>query len=134
MFNKKSIYLLAHLSLFIVFFWFGILKLFGLSPANELVNALLSITMSWWPFSSFIIFLGLWEMLIGILMLSRKTQKVGLVLLIPHMFTTFLPLIMLPAIAWQEFLVPTLEGQYIIKNLIIVSLATLIIVTERRGN
>jgi uncharacterized membrane protein YkgB len=129
---KKIIYTGAHISLFIVFFWFGAIKLFGVSPANELVAALQVITLPWWPFESFIIFLGLWEMLIGTLMLFKKTERVGILLLIPHMFTTFLPLFMLPAISWQSLLVPTLEGQYIIKNLIIVALATSIVFAERR--
>jgi uncharacterized membrane protein YkgB len=129
---KKLVYLVAHLSLFIVFFWFGAIKLIGASPANELVEALRIITISWWPFSTFIVFLGLWEMLIGVLMLFKKTERIGIYLLIPHMITTFGPLVLLPEIAWQGFLIPTLEGQYIIKNLIIVSLATMIVITERR--
>jgi hypothetical protein len=85
---KKLVYLVAHLSLFIVFFWFGAIKLIGASPANELVEALRIITISWWPFSTFIVFLGLWEMLIGVLMLFKKTERIGIYLLIPHMITT----------------------------------------------
>jgi hypothetical protein len=39
------------------------------------------------------------------------------------MFTTFGPLVLLTEETWQSFLVPTLEGQYIIKNLVIISTA-----------
>lgn len=130
---QKNIYIFAHISLFIIFFWFGILKLFGTSPANELVDALRAITISWWPFSSFIIFLGLVEMITGILFLFKKTEKIALTILIPHMFTTFIPLIMLPDITWQSFLTPTLEGQYIIKNLVIMALAGSIVFGYKRG-
>ena len=41
--------------------------------------------------------------------------------LLLHMIMTFMPLFMLPEVTWSAFLVPTLEGQYIIKNLVIIS-------------
>ncbi|MEP7127332.1 MAG: hypothetical protein ABI729_00635, partial [Chitinophagales bacterium] len=40
----------------------------------------------------------------------------------PHMITTFGPLILLPEYTWKAFLVPTLAGHYIIKNLILIAL------------
>lgn len=125
---KNLTYLLAHISIFVVFFWFGLLKLIGTSPAYDLVDALRAITIPWWPMSSFFGFLGAVEMIIGILFLFKKTEKIAIAILIPHMCTTFLPLIMLPDIAWQGLLTPTLPGQYIIKNIIIVALATSVVV------
>jgi uncharacterized membrane protein YkgB len=125
---QKITYILAHVSIFIVFFWFGLLKLVGTSPAYDLVDALRVITIPWWPMSSFFGFLGAVEMIIGILFLFKKTEKVAIAILIPHMCTTFLPLIMLPDIAWQSFLTPTLAGQYIVKNIIIVALATSVVI------
>lgn len=121
---KKISYLLAHVSIFIVFFWFGLLKVLGTSEAYGLVDGLRAITISWWPMETFFPFLGLVEMLIGVLFLFKKTEKIAIAILIPHMCTTFLPLIMLPDMAWNGLLTPTLIGQYIIKNIIIVSLAT----------
>jgi len=120
---QKYVYVSAHIALFIVLFWFGILKLFGVSPANELVDALRAITIPWWPFESFIVFLGVVEMLTGILFLFKKTRQLALWILMPHMITTFLPLLMLPHLSWQMLLVPTIEGQYIIKNIVIMALA-----------
>jgi uncharacterized membrane protein YkgB len=66
--NKKLSFVLAHAALFVVFFWFGAIKMTGMSPANELVNALLMKipVMNLWPFESFIVVLGLVEMLIGV--------------------------------------------------------------------
>jgi uncharacterized membrane protein YkgB len=125
------IYYFAHISLFIIFFWFGIVKFFGMSSANELIDSLRAIIIPWWPFASFIIFLATWEVLIGIFMLFRKTEKLGIILLVPHMLTTFLPLYFLTSITWQSFLIPTLEGQYIIKNIIIVALAASVILFRR---
>jgi uncharacterized membrane protein YkgB len=132
--NKKISFFLAHIALFIVFFWFGSLKLFGVSPANELVNALLIKIpiMNLWPFESFIIVLGLVEMLIAILFLSPKTTKLATIILIPHMFTTMLPLLFVTDMTWQSFLVPTLAGQYIIKNIVIVALALSVVLEKKK--
>lgn len=131
--NKKISYILAHIALFIVFFWFGAIKMTGMSPANELVNALLVKipVMNLWPFESFIVVLGLVEMLIGILFLFPKTTKLAVAILIPHMITTMLPLVLVTDMTWQAPMVPTLAGQYIIKNIVIVALA-LSVVLERR--
>lgn len=114
---------LARVALFTVFFWFGILKLCAVSPANPMVASLLEHTFPFLTFSTFIIILGIWEMAIGISFLIPGLERLAIVLLVPHMITTAMPLIMLPAITWQAWFVPTLEGQYIIKNLLIIALA-----------
>lgn len=114
---------LARISLFVVFFWFGALKIAHTSPASPLVEALLSRALSFLTFEQFIFWFGIYEMLIGIAFLAPKLERVAIALLIPHMITTVLPLIFLPQITWQSFLTPTLEGQYIIKNFVIVALA-----------
>lgn len=126
-------YIFAHIALFIVFFWFGLLKALGVSPAEELVDALRSITIPWWSKDSFLLFLGSVEMLTGILFLFRKTEKLAGYILIPHMFTTILPLMMLPDLTWQSFLVPTLAGQYILKNIVIMALAGSIVIGYRKS-
>ncbi len=114
---------LARVALFIVFFWFGILKVMGQSPANPLIAELLEQTLPGITFGTFIIFFGYFEMLIGILFLVPRAERVAIALLLPHMVTTVLPLILLPSITWIHPFVPTLEGQYIIKNVVIVALA-----------
>jgi uncharacterized membrane protein YphA (DoxX/SURF4 family) len=114
---------LSRISLFVVFFYFGFLKILGLSPATPLVESLFQKTLNFFPFDYFIILFGLLEMLIGLAFIIPKLERLAIFLLIIHMITTFLPLIILPQITWQKFLVPTLEGQYIIKNLVIISLA-----------
>jgi len=67
--------------------------------------------------------LGVYEMIIGVTFLIKGLERVALTLLIPHVIVTTLPLILLPQIAWHGAFSPTLEGQYIIKNLAIVALA-----------
>lgn len=120
---KKMSMPLAHFAIFVVFFWFGILKVFGDSPANPLVQGLLEKTLPFITFQQFIVLFGIYEMIIGITFLIPKLSRLAIALLIPHMITTMLPLILLPSVTWQAFFVPTLEGQYIIKNVVIIALA-----------
>ena len=113
----------GRIALFIVFFWFGILKVLGLSPASGLVEQLFERTVPFMTFGVFILLFGVFECIIGILFLMPKMSRLVILLLCAHMITTFGPLVFLPQETWQKFLVPTLEGQYIIKNLVIVALA-----------
>ncbi len=113
----------ARAGLFVIFFWFGALKVIGLSPASDLVQALFARTIGFMSFNTFIVFFGLFECLIGILFLIRGLERVVIPLLFLHMIATFMPLFILPTVTWSGFLVPTLEGQYIIKNLVIIAAA-----------
>jgi uncharacterized membrane protein YkgB len=74
-------------------------------------------------FGLFLVLFGLFECLIGLLFLIKGAERVVIPLLLVHMITTFGPLVFLPSETWQAFLVPTLEGQYIIKNLVIIAAA-----------
>lgn len=113
----------ARFGLFVVFFWFGILKVIGLSPASGVVERLFENTVPFMSFGTFLILFGLFECLIGILFLIKGAERVVIPLLLIHMITTFGPLVFLPSETWQSFMVPTLEGQYIIKNLVIIAAA-----------
>ena len=110
-------------ALFIIFFWFGLLKVMNISPADPLVAALLENTLPFVSFEAFRIFFGIYEMIIGLAFLIAGAERLAIVMLLPHMATTFLPLIILPNETWVSVLVPTFVGQYIIKNLIIIALA-----------
>ena len=74
-------------------------------------------------FSTFIILFGIFEAVIGILFLIKGAERIVLPLLLIHMVMTFMPLILLPSVTWTGFAVPSLEGQYIIKNLVIIASA-----------
>ena len=115
--------LFARLALFIIYFWFGILKVASASPAGPLVVEMVNKTIPFISPDHFLTLFGLFEMLIGILFLFPKFRKIALGLFIFHMITTFMPLILLPHMVWESFLTPTLEGQYIIKNLALIATA-----------
>jgi uncharacterized membrane protein YkgB len=125
-FLKKIWKPFSRISIFIIFFYFGLLKVLNLSPASPLVEALLNKTLPFIPFDFFLKFFGLFEMFIGILFIIPKIERIAIFFLILHMIIVALPLFLLPQITWQKFLVPTLEGQYIIKNLAIIALALVI--------
>lgn len=122
-FFKRISVPVARFGLFVVFFYFGILKVLGLSPASGLVQALFEQTISFMPFDVFFLLFGLFECLIGILFIIPRCERVVIPLLFLHMIATFMPLFILPESTWSSFLVPTLEGQYIIKNLVIIAAA-----------
>ncbi|OGI63328.1 hypothetical protein A2818_01280 [Candidatus Nomurabacteria bacterium RIFCSPHIGHO2_01_FULL_40_12] len=114
---------IARFGLFVVFFYFGLLKVIGLSPASGLVQQLFEQTISFISFNSFIVLFGLFECLIGIFFIIPGFERVVIPMLFLHMMMTFMPLFVLPEMTWSRFLVPTLEGQYIIKNLVIIAAA-----------
>jgi len=68
---------ILRVSLGLVFLWFGVLKLFGLSPVAELVSS----TYFFFPQNTFLIILGVWEVAIGIGLLSRYALRLTLALL-----------------------------------------------------
>ncbi|MES2224615.1 MAG: hypothetical protein V4478_01365 [Patescibacteria group bacterium] len=112
---------LARIALFVIFFWFGLIKVLGLSPATSLVFALHQQTISFIPFHAFFIAFALFECLIGLLFLIKGAERIVIPLLLVHMVTTILPLVFLPHMVWTAWFVPTLEGQYIIKNLALIA-------------
>ncbi len=104
----------------LIFLWFGAPKLVpGLSPAEELVR----LTVSCCDPSWFVPTLGVFEILIGLCLLTREWTRAGLLLMAGHMVGTAMPLVTLPEISWQSFPVATLEGQYIIKNVVLIAAA-----------
>lgn len=114
----------GRLSMFLIFFWFGALKVFGVSPAEELVMHLYDKTLiDLLATPHFSTFFGLFECAIGIVWLFPSATKVAFWVFLGHMITTFLPLVFLPEDAWSDLFCPTLIGQYIIKNLALIGLA-----------
>ncbi len=129
---RQTSVLLSRIALFVIYFWFGILKVIEISPASGLVQELFKETLS--PMlkvfhlsfispSIFVIVFGIIEVIIGILFIIPGKEKWAIYTLFAHMVTTMLPLFFLKASAWQYIMVPTLEGQYIIKNIALIACA-----------
>jgi uncharacterized membrane protein YkgB len=116
------------LSLGVVFIWFGLLKPLGISAAEPLVLA----TVRWLPVGDpevWVALIGWWEVAIGVGFLVPGAARIAIALLALQMVGTLLPLVLLPEVTFQPGRVPyapTLEGQYIIKNLLIISAALVV--------
>jgi uncharacterized membrane protein YkgB len=120
----------------IVFFWFGALKLFpGASPAEDLAaRTIAALTMGVVPSSVALPVLAVWEMAIGVGLFIGRWMRLTLLLLFVQMLGTITPLVLFPAETFTIFpLAPTLEGQYIIKNVVLVAAAIVLGATVRGG-
>ena len=108
----------------VIFIWFGALKTVGeLSPAYDLVAA----TVYWLTPEIIVPLLGLWEIAIGLAFLFTPLTRIAILLLALQMPGTFLPLVLLPEVCFT--IIPfglTIEGQYIVKNLVIIGSALVI--------
>ena len=111
------------IALAIIFIWYGILKPFGMSPAAELVRK----TVYFVPPDLFIPILGWWEVAIGVGLLYRPLNRTAIFLLFLQMPGTLLPLVLLPEVCFTQ--IPwglTLEGQYIVKNAVLIGAALVV--------
>ena len=121
--------LLSRVALFIIYFWFGLLKIIGLSPASPMVEELFGKILAQVPLFSamspsfFIVLFGIFEILIGILFIIPGKEKWAITAFGLHIVTTTLPLFFLGPLVWSKIFVPTLEGQYIIKNIALIACA-----------
>lgn len=114
---------LMRYSIAIIFIWFGVLKPLGMSPEEELIKR----TVYWVSPQVFLPILGWWEVAVGVCLLYRPLIRIALLLLLLQLPGTMLPLVLLPEICFTH---PpfglSLEGQYIVKNLFLVSAAFVI--------
>jgi putative oxidoreductase len=113
------------ISIGIIYLWFGVPKFFpGMSPAEPLaVETVERLTFGIVSGTTASVLTGALEALIGILLISGKFHTLTIMVLLGHMAGTFTPLFMFPKETWDSFLIGTLEGQYILKNLVIVTAA-----------
>jgi uncharacterized membrane protein YphA (DoxX/SURF4 family) len=124
---------LLSISMGLVFVWFGALKLVGMSPAEPLIRD----TLDFLPNTLvrlLILLLAIWEVAIGIGFLSGKAKRVVLIMLLMQMAGAMSPLALAPERLWETFpLVWTLEGQYVFKDIILISAGLVIGATNRGG-
>ena len=128
--------ILLRVSVGIVSLWFGFLKFFpGLSPAQDLaLRTIDSLTFGLLPPRASIVMLAAWETIIGLGLLFGVFMRGTLLLLFLQMLGTLTPLLFFPSEGFtRPSYVPTLEGQYTIKNLVLFSAGIGLVATVRGG-
>jgi uncharacterized membrane protein YphA (DoxX/SURF4 family) len=103
----------------LVFVWFGLLKIFDVSPVSDLVAQ----TVYWFDPDVVVPALGVFEVIVGSLLLSGKLLRTALALFAAQMLGTFLVFIVLPEVAFRDgnpFLL-TVEGEFVVKNLVLLT-------------
>ena len=115
---------LLRISLGIVFLWFGVLKFFpGLSPAQDLAGRTIEVLTGGSIESGLSVpILATWECIIGLGLITGIWMRATLLLLMLQMLGTLTPIVLFPSeVFFRVPYAPTLEGQYIIKNLVLIS-------------
>lgn len=132
----KSGLKLLRISIGIIFIWFGALKYFpNLSPAEDLaINTFNIMSFNIFSAKAIAYIIATWEVLIGIGLLFNLFMRATLLLLYLQMIGTFAPIVLFPGEVFNIFpYALTLEGQYIIKNLVVVSAGIVLGSTVRGG-
>ena len=128
--------ILLRISLGVIFFWFGMLKFFaGLSPAEALATQTIDMFTFGLIGPEIVRFgLAVWEVLIGIGLIFNVLLRETLLLMFLQMLGTMTPIVLLPDKVFNIFpYALTLEGQYIFKNLVVISSGIVIGATVRGG-
>jgi uncharacterized membrane protein YkgB len=110
---------LLRISVATVFIWFGALKVFDVTPVTDLVAR----TVYWVDPDWFVPALGVAEIVVGLGLLFRVALRPILALFVGQMLGTFLVLVMLPDVSFQDgnLLKLTVEGEFVVKNLVLLS-------------
>ncbi len=122
-FAKRYSASIARAALFVIYFYFGFLKLIGQSPASSLaIGFAEKMGMAEYSQTLFLL-LAVVECAIGLLILIPRYTRLALFIMLAHMVVVSAPLALYSEAVWTKPFVPNLEGQYIIKNAALVALA-----------
>lgn len=122
--NMLNPFKILSISIGIIYVWFGVLKFFfGLSPAEQVASQTIhQLTFGLLSDHVAITTLAIWECVLGIMLILRRYMKLVLILMFTHMCFTFTPFIFFPHQTFMHLPYDfTLLGQYIMKNIIIIS-------------
>ncbi len=135
--DEKAIWLMSRygtlalrISLGVIFVWFGVLKVIGDSPVYDLVASTVYLV----PPELFVPFLGFWEIAVGLGLLTGLALRLTLIFFLMQMAGTFLVLVVKPEVAFQGLnpLLLTTEGEFVVKNIVLISGALVVGSTIRR--
>jgi len=121
---------MLRISLGVVFVWFGALKVFDVSPVSDLVAR----TVYWVDPDLAVPALGTFEMFVGLMLLLGRAMRLTLLLFVAQMAGTFVTFLVLPEVTFRDGnpLLLTVEGEFVVKNLVLISAAMVVGTTIRR--
>ncbi|MCY0949941.1 DoxX family protein [Streptomyces sp. H27-S2] len=107
----------------LLYLWFGVLKFLpGMSPAQDIATRAMGVmTFDTVPAAVSQPLLAAMEVLIGLGLVIGRLLPLTLGVFFVHMAGVFATLVILPGEVWKYPLVPSMEGQYILKNLVLVA-------------
>ena len=121
---------LLRISLGVVFVWFGALKVAGVSPVRDLLAA----TLPFVDADLSVPALGVVEIVIGLALAVGRLPRVTLLVLTGHLAGTFLTFLTASELMWQGAnpLALTADGEFVVKNVVLISAALLLIAWHSR--
>jgi putative oxidoreductase len=128
-FAARHVLFLSRLSLATVFFWFGVLKVANVSPVTNLLRAA-------FPFlaeTPYLEILGIAEIVIGVGLLMNRLTKQATFMMILHLLGTLSLFIIAPRLIFAPtFPVLTMDGEFVLKNVVLITSALVIMLLRPR--
>jgi len=130
-FATRHVLFLSRLSLATVFFWFGILKVANVSPVVNLLRASIPFLAT----TPYLEILGVAEMVIGVGLLVNRLANQAVALMILHLLGTLSLLVIAPRLIFAPtFPVLTLDGEFVLKNVVLITSALVIMFLRERNS
>jgi putative oxidoreductase len=128
--NVNSIVIFAlRISLGIIFFWFGALKIAGYNPVYDLVYAVIP----YFADGTGNLILGTFEALVGAGLLFNLLPKLTHVVLLLHLLATFVVFITAPQLMFNpHFPILTLAGEFVVKNITLAAAGLAVLRFQKR--
>ncbi len=105
------------------FIWFGLLKLLGEKSASSIMAK----SVYWFDPSWVVPTLGVWEILIGLSLIIKKWHRLAIFLLFIRVPGSFLAMVYHYSECFDgSIFTPTIQGQYLIKELTLIGAALVI--------
>jgi len=116
----------------IVYIWFGALKVVDRSPVEDLVRDVVFFADSSWVVPA----MGAWEIVIGLGLIFPVALRLTLLMLVAQLVGTLGAFVVVPGRCFDDGnpLLLTTTGEFVLKNLVLISAALVIGSTVRRRN
>lgn len=110
----------------IIFFWFGALKIFGVSPVQDFVKITTPVLGSGAGWLA----LGVFEVVLGLGLIFKIAPRFLIWALVLHMIGTFSTFFTAPELMFQDWpWLLTFEGEFVVKNLVL-AIGGLVVLAE----